>query len=88
MPESLFLSPDDVRYHLSKYGFLPNYYVWNCHGEKELEITSSQNDSEDSDMEPTMDYHTMVMDAAGLQFELCLRHLDFLCFGCVGGIKC
>src|SRR3954468_16502680 len=31
-------SSDDVAMHLVDYGFMPDYYVWRCHGERDVSI--------------------------------------------------
>lgn len=57
-----YRDPFEVRMHICQRGFVPNYYVWTYHGEMStaanLEYTYEPNT-----------YHTMVMDAAGPEFN-------------------
>lgn len=64
-----FLDVGTVQYHVGRYGFVSNYYVWIFHGEvtdpNVGEATSSRT-SEDA----CNAYHTMVLDAAGPDFNI------------------
>ena len=31
---------DTVKFHVAKYGFVLDYYVWECHGEAWVEVTT------------------------------------------------
>ncbi|WJX62809.1 hypothetical protein P8452_47766 [Trifolium repens] len=31
-------TPREVKHHLYKYGFLPNYYIWTEHGEEDQDV--------------------------------------------------
>jgi len=70
-----FLEPHDIRSHLYKHGFMPNYHQWESHGESFVPISRPQpstNRSDDigSNRTPINPYRTMVLDAAGPSFIL------------------
>ena len=66
VPKHSYHQIDTVKYHLMKNGFIPGYYVWARHGK--MEPNSIQNSS---DAQPAVEnaYHSMVMDAAGPDFN-------------------
>ena len=65
-----------VKFHLARYGFKPNYHLWDRHGEASVHSTSSfeptatglddSNTSLNEEREPS--YMEMVLDAAGPDF--------------------
>ncbi|CAI9296941.1 unnamed protein product [Lactuca saligna] len=61
---------DEAKYHLYKFGFVPNYGFWDKHGETSLDsISLGMNDTYtnlNEHHDPT--YREMVMDAAGPDF--------------------
>ena len=70
-----FHLPDDVREHLYRHGFLPNYYQWTAHGEatRPHGVPSSDNDQNSmGNMRDLVDQlnpeQRMIFDAAGLSF--------------------
>nr|GMD82591.1 uncharacterized protein LOC109155276 isoform X1 [Ipomoea batatas] len=64
-----FEEAETVRFHLCKYGFVPNYFEWNRHGEKSRNSTSMGFDANwslnNEQNEPLESYQQMVIDAAG-----------------------
>lgn len=67
------VTPDEVRDHLYRKGFRPNYYYWTSHGEEAPEptpVTRPQPSINEKDAyrENLNPYETMVMDAAGPSF--------------------
>nr|XP_009598167.1 uncharacterized protein LOC104094019 [Nicotiana tomentosiformis] len=69
-----FLEPHDVRAHLYKHGFMPNYYQWESHGEPFIPIfrpQPSRNTEKEIGPEITIEnqYRTMVLDAIGHSFN-------------------
>ncbi|XP_016468630.1 uncharacterized protein LOC107791134 [Nicotiana tabacum] len=69
-----FLEPHDVRAHLYKHGFMPNYYQWESHGEPFIPISRpqpSRNTEKEIGPEITTEnpYRTMVLDAIGHSFN-------------------
>ncbi|XP_031111768.1 uncharacterized protein LOC116015735 [Ipomoea triloba] len=58
------LSADDVRVHLYKKGFEPNYWIWTCHGELTPSIQPYMNEGA---TENNL-YEQMVFDVAGPSF--------------------
>nr|GMC99858.1 uncharacterized protein LOC109168299 [Ipomoea batatas] len=68
-----FLDVPTVKFHLAKYGFVSDYYVWRFHGECNLRVDVEQDVGAPSQMtseESSNAYHTMVMDAAGPEFNV------------------
>nr|GMC63030.1 uncharacterized protein LOC109179592 [Ipomoea batatas] len=68
-----FLDVATVKFHLAKYGFVSDYYVWRFHGECNLRVDVDQDVGAPSQMaseEESNAYHTMVMDAAGPEFNV------------------
>nr|GMC80509.1 phosphoacetylglucosamine mutase [Ipomoea batatas] len=68
-----FLDVPTVKFHLGKYGFVSDYYVWRFHGEANLRVDVDQDVGAPSQMaseEASNAYHTMVMDAAGPEFNV------------------
>nr|GLL27171.1 uncharacterized protein LOC109166492 [Ipomoea trifida] len=68
-----FLDVPTVKYHLAKFGFVSDYYVWRFHGERILPVDVDRDVGGSSQMaseEPSNAYHTMVMDAAGVEFNV------------------
>nr|GMC69217.1 uncharacterized protein LOC109166492 [Ipomoea batatas] len=68
-----FLDVPSVKYHLAKYGFVSDYYVWRFHGERIVGVDADQDVCGTSQMaseEVSDAYHTMVMDAASVQFNV------------------
>ncbi|KAL4590590.1 hypothetical protein LXL04_003524 [Taraxacum kok-saghyz] len=71
-----------VKYHLARYGFMPNYHLWDRHGETSVRSTSTvgstslgmddSNRSSNEQHEPS--YTEMVLDVAGPDFVT--RFLD------------
>ncbi|KAL4583531.1 hypothetical protein LXL04_008107 [Taraxacum kok-saghyz] len=65
-----YLQVEDVKYHLARFGFTPNYRLWDRHGETSVSPTSSQIDDSDRSFneqdEPS--YREMVLDVAGPDF--------------------
>ena len=67
-----FLKLDDVRVHLFRKRFVPEYYVCNRHGEPYESMHSEQSTchlTRAVDVEPTNPYRQMILDAIGLEFE-------------------
>ena len=63
---------DDVRVHLFRKGFVPDYYVWNRHGEPYGSTHFEQSTChliKVVDAEPTNPYRQMILDATGPEFE-------------------
>ncbi|XP_019170987.1 PREDICTED: uncharacterized protein LOC109166492 [Ipomoea nil] len=68
-----FLDVPTVKYHLAKYGFVSDYYVWRFHGERIVRVDVDQDVGGPSQMaseEASNTYHTMVMDVDGPQFNV------------------
>nr|GMC51115.1 uncharacterized protein LOC109166492 [Ipomoea batatas] len=68
-----FLDVPTVKYHLAKFGFVSDYYVWRFHGERILPVDVDRDVGGSSQMaseEPSNAYHTMVIDAAGVEFNV------------------
>nr|GMD83380.1 uncharacterized protein LOC109168299 [Ipomoea batatas] len=68
-----FLDVPTVKFHLAKYEFVSDYYVWRFHGECNLRVDVEQDVGAPSQMaseEVSNAYHTMVMDAAGPEFNV------------------
>nr|GMD16205.1 uncharacterized protein LOC109166492 [Ipomoea batatas] len=68
-----FLDVPTVKYHLAKNGFVSDYYVWRFHGERIVTADVDRDvggPSQMTDEEASNAYHTMVMDAAGVQFNV------------------
>ena len=65
-----FQEVEVAKFHLSKFGFIPNYYLWNKHGETSIGSTSFGMDDTHSPFNEHHDpsYSEMVMDAAGYDF--------------------
>ena len=63
----LYRSTDDVRFHISKFGFVKNYHIWRFQGETSSQ--STRNSCMEINDEAPSTYHTMVLDAAGPQFN-------------------
>ncbi|XP_043815326.1 uncharacterized protein LOC122724434 [Manihot esculenta] len=67
-----FLSVDDVRYHVMKNGFVPNYYRWTSHGECWDDQGNTSVQLSDTIMENNFRseangrYHEMVLEGFGL----------------------
>nr|GMD61463.1 uncharacterized protein LOC109179592 [Ipomoea batatas] len=62
-----------VKFHLAKYEFVSDYYVWRFHGECNLRVDVEQDVGAPSQMaseEASNAYHTMVMDADGPEFNV------------------
>nr|GLL45078.1 uncharacterized protein LOC109179592 [Ipomoea trifida] len=62
-----------VKYHLAKHGFVSDYFVWRFHGERIVTADVDRDvggPSQMTDEEASNAYHTMVMDAAGVQFNV------------------
>ena len=36
-----YLNAEEVKTHIYKFGFMPNYYIWNSHGEIEIDYHST-----------------------------------------------
>ncbi|XP_019150967.1 PREDICTED: uncharacterized protein LOC109147764 [Ipomoea nil] len=66
------LKPEDVKVHLYKKGFEPNYWVWICHGEElpqqsgEATINDSRGNAQDAELNQ---YESMLCDIAGPSFN-------------------
>lgn len=54
---------DEVRFHISKYGFVRDYHIWRYHGEATSRCVDMM------DYQPSSTYHSMVMDHAGPHFN-------------------
>nr|GLL49269.1 uncharacterized protein LOC109166492 [Ipomoea trifida] len=68
-----FLDVPTVKYHLAKHGFVSDYFVWRFHGERIVTADVDRDvggPSQMTDEEASNAYHTMVMDAAGVQFNV------------------
>ena len=68
-----FRDVNTVKYHVAKYGFVPNYFVWIYQGESTMAVDSDQNEGSESYVcseEPSNTYHRMVMEAAGADFNM------------------
>ncbi|XP_023761137.2 uncharacterized protein LOC111909581 [Lactuca sativa] len=65
-----FQEVEVAKFHLSKFGFIPNYYLWNKHGETSIGSTSFGMDDTHSPFNEHHDpsYSEMVMDVAGYDF--------------------
>ena len=72
-----FLNVETVKVHLYRNGFVPDYYVWIYHGEKQVHqrcsssvrVSVSETDQMISDNMNHTTYHRMVCDAAGPEFN-------------------
>ena len=60
---------DIVKYHLMKNGFIPRSYVWARHGEIEPDSIQNSSDAQPAFESVENAYHSMVMDATGLDFN-------------------
>ncbi|XP_031104166.1 uncharacterized protein LOC116007591 [Ipomoea triloba] len=68
-----FLDVPTVKYHLAKYGFVSDYYIWRFHSESNVRVDVDRDVGGPSQMaseETSNAYHTMVMDANALEFNL------------------
>nr|GME09613.1 uncharacterized protein LOC109179592 [Ipomoea batatas] len=68
-----FLDVPTMKYHLAKNGFVSDYYVWRFHGERIVTADVDRDvggPSQMTDEEASNAYHTMVMDATGVQFNV------------------
>ena len=63
-----YLNPDEVRVHLYKKGFIPNYWYWTCHGENDpdlCEVFNSQSSTSTTQIdnnEHSQRFETVVHD--------------------------
>ena len=60
---------ETVRYHLLRYCFKLEYFVWNRHGETDEVIYEHHCMDYVGPSNPMNDYHTMAIDAAGYSFN-------------------
>ena len=60
---------ETVKYHMLRYGFKPEDFVWNMHGETDEVIYEHHCMDSASPSNPMNDYHTMVIDATGHSFN-------------------
>ena len=60
---------DTIKYHLMKNDFIPGYYVWARHGEMGPNSIQNSGDAQTASESVENAYHSMVMDAAGLDFN-------------------
>ncbi|XP_021596543.1 uncharacterized protein LOC110603155 [Manihot esculenta] len=72
-----FQEESTIKYHLMKFGFVPNYQEWYLHGEKQqynIDPTMDQNNNvlhtEDEHQTSLHPFTEMVIDAAGPNFIL------------------
>ncbi|XP_019158513.1 PREDICTED: uncharacterized protein LOC109155282 [Ipomoea nil] len=68
-----FLDVPTVKFHLAKYGFVSDYYVWRFQGECNVSVDVDRDVGGPSQMdneEASNAFHTMVMDAAGPEFNV------------------
>ncbi|XP_019197160.1 PREDICTED: uncharacterized protein LOC109191027 [Ipomoea nil] len=68
-----YLDVPTVKYHLAKYGFVSDYYVWRFHGEYNVNLDVDQDvggPPQVASEEASNAYQTMVMDAAGPEFNV------------------
>ena len=56
---------ETVKYHLLRYGFKPEYFVWKKHGETDEVIYEHHCMDSVDPYNPMNDYHTMIIDAIG-----------------------
>ncbi|XP_028753509.1 uncharacterized protein LOC114713090 [Neltuma alba] len=71
-----YLILDEVKTHIYKYGYMPKYYIWTNHGERNIEYHSPMSSTEGTlhashgvlGNQPSQ-YETLVMDAAGPSFR-------------------
>ncbi|XP_012838845.1 PREDICTED: uncharacterized protein LOC105959319 [Erythranthe guttata] len=74
-----FLNVEDVKTHLYKYGFVPEYYQWISHGDPYINHVSPQTENEAAiQTTPSDPYRTMVLEAAGLGFDFEFDRNDFV----------
>src|SRR3954470_4545083 len=68
--KKLWRSSDDVAIDLMDYGFMPDYYVWRCHGEGDVSIsTMTHGSSSHGGQRPEHQLlEQMVADTAGPSF--------------------
>ena len=68
--KKLWKSSDDVTIDLMNYGFMPDYYVWRCHGEEDVSIsTMTHGSSSHGNQRPEHQLlEQMVVDIAGPSF--------------------
>ena len=79
-----YLIPEEVKVHLYKKGFIPDYWYWICHGETDPNLISSFNTNPSSSSttqigsnEPLNRFEAMVYDAIGPEFGLHYnQHVD------------
>lgn len=64
----LYKSTNEVRFHISKFGFVNNYHVWRFQGETSSQ--SSRTSAMEIDYEAPTAYHTMVLEAVGTQYNI------------------
>ena len=63
---------NDVKLHLLKVGFIPNYYEWTRHGEMSIHRSIEQPEGQENlhmEIEGINPYQQMVFDAAGPEFQ-------------------
>ncbi|KAF7812495.1 uncharacterized protein G2W53_033471 [Senna tora] len=65
---------DDLKVHLYKYGFVPNYYQWISHGEPFVPIIcqrsrNNQGNQANVPSTPINPYRTMVLEATGASMD-------------------
>ena len=68
-----FRDVNTARYHVAKYGFVPNYFVWIYQGESTMAMDSDQNEGSESYVcseEPSNTYHRIIMEAVGADFNM------------------
>ena len=72
-----FLNVETVKVHLCRNGFVPDYYLWIYHGEKQVHqrcsssvrVSVSETDQMVSDNMNHTTYHRMVCDVVGPEFN-------------------
>nr|GMC97728.1 uncharacterized protein LOC109166492 [Ipomoea batatas] len=68
-----FLDVPTVKYHLARFGFVSDYYVWRFHGERIVPVDVDRDvggPSQTASEEASNAYHTMVMDVARVEFNV------------------
>jgi len=66
-----FFHFEEVKVHLYKKGFMPEYWYWTCHGESDPTICVDTSPTIFSSQERHLNkYKSMVYDVAGLEYEM------------------
>ena len=72
-----YLDPEEVKVHLYKKGFIPDYWYWTCHGESDPNLSGvftthprTATLAQEGHTEHLSRFHSMVYDAVGPEFQM------------------